>query len=317
MRHRSTVAVLAAFLALSGCNKSDSAAGASKEEAKEAGPGITLSEKELQGLALATAKLPAVNYRGQIVGYGVVTALDAVGQSYADTATAEASATQSAAAAARAKELSTGEDAPISRETYEAAAAKAAADQAALGLARGKSDAAFGISAPWRTNAERDAIMARLRSGRSVLVRATFPSGSSDIPQSVTVSRLGMTNSSWKASSAWRAPSDPAVPGHSLFLLVDGSDLAQGERVVATIPIGATQSGVIVPADALIIGESETWAYLKIGPATFLRAHVDTSHPQGNGYFVAEGFKPGQEAVTRGAGLLYAHEINPSTEPEE
>jgi len=310
------VAALAALLALCACGKGTPAAD-KKEEAKEEEPGITLTEEQSEGLGLQTAKLASASFRGQLTGYGMVMTFDTIAQSDADSASAEAAAAQSQAAAARARDLSTGEDAAVSRETYEAATAKAATDQAAVLLARRKADAAFGPDAPWRTSAQRTAILARLQSGKSVLLKVTFPIGATVAPQRFTVSRMGVNGKGWNTGTVWNAPADAAIPGRSLFALVDGSDLAQGERVIATIPTGAPQAGVLVPRSALIMGESDSWAYLKTGENTYVRSRIDTSHPDGDGYFVNGGFSPGQEVVTAGAGQLYAREVNPSTEPAD
>ncbi len=308
-------ALLATSLTLGACGKNDTAA--DKKDEKEAGPGVTLTAEQSKSMGLATAPVQAANYRAQLSGFGVVMALDAIGQADADVVTAQAAATQSAAAAERARSLSTGADAAVSRETYEAAQSKAAADQAALTLATRKRDAAFGLNAPWRDGAERAAIMARLQSGRTVLVRVTFPLGSFAAPRSLSISRLGQDAKNWNASMVWDAPADPSIPGHGVFALVDGSDLAQGERVTASLPVGASQAGVLVPAGALILGESDAWAYLQTGDNTYLRTRIDISRPLDNGYFVSGGIRPGEKVVTSGAGLLYAHEINPSTEAED
>jgi hypothetical protein len=308
------MAALATLLALAACGKGAPEAD-KKEEAKEEAPGVTLTEEQSESMGLETAKLATASYRGQTTGYGVVMTFDAIAQSDADTASAEAAAVQSQAAAARARALSTGEDAAVSRETYEAAAAKAATDQTAVLLARRKADAAFGPGAPWRSAAQRAAILARLQSGRTVLVKVTFPIGAAVAPQRFSVSRMGANGKSWPTGAVWNAPADATIPGRSLFALVDGSGLAQGERVIATIPTGAPQSGVLVPRSALVMGESDSWAYLKTGENTYLRSRIDTSRPEGDGYFVTQGFTPGQEVVTTGAGQLYAREINPSTEP--
>lgn len=316
MQHGLRMAVLAALLALAACGKSATDA-AKSEDAKEEGAGITLTDEQSEGMGLATAKLTAISYRGQLVGYGMVMAFDAIAQSDADTASAEAAAAQSQAAASRARDLSTGEDAAVSRETYESAAAKSATDQAALVLARRKADAAFGSNAPWRTPAQRATILQALQSGRSVLVKVTFPIGATVAPQRFDVSRMGGNGKSWTTGAVWNAPADPNIPGRSLFALVEGSDLAQGERVIANIPTGAAQAGVLVPRSALVMGESDSWAYLKTGENTYVRSQVDTSRPLDDGYFVAQGFTPGQEVVTTGAGQLYAREVNPSTEPAD
>ncbi len=309
------MAAAAALLLLAGCDKP--APEVAKEEAKDEKPGIALTAEQSEAMGLATVKLQAASYRGELTGYGVVSTFDAIAQSDADTVTAQAAAAQSAAAATRARDLSSGADAPVSRETYEGAAAKAAADRAAVLLAQRKADVAFGNNAPWRGGAQRAPILARLQSGRTVLVRVTFPMGATVTAQRFRIARMGANGKSWMTSSGWEAPADPAVPGRSFFALVDGSDLAQGERVIATIPVGTPQAGVIVPAKALVLGESESWAYMKTKDGTYLRTRIDTSHPTEDGYFVAGGPGGGEEVVTQGAGLLYAHEINPSTEPEE
>jgi multidrug efflux pump subunit AcrA (membrane-fusion protein) len=310
-----TAAALAALMALSACNKA--ATQADKQADKDSGPGITLSDDESKSMGIATAQVTGADYRGQLSGYGAVSGLDAIAQADADYATAAAAAAQSQAAAARAKSLSTGDDAAVSRETYESALAKAASDQAALALAERKTSASFGLNAPWRDPARHAAIMARLQSGRSVLVRVTFPDGAGSTASShLMVSRVG-GGKSWPAASVWDAPADPALPGRSLFALVDGSDLAQGERVIASLSSGGAQAGEIVPAAALVLGDAQAFVYRRIKPNTYLRTAIDISRPQGDGYFVSGGdIKPGDAVVTSGAGLLYSHEVNPSTEAD-
>jgi hypothetical protein len=316
MRHAWLLA-FGMLLAVSACGKT--APAADKKEDADAAAGVSLTADQAKSLGIQTAPATAAQYTQGVSGYGVVTALDAIAQTDADFTTATAAAVQSQAAAARAQGLSTGEEAAVSREVVEAAQSKAAADQAAVALARRKTDAAFGLNAPWHDPAARQAIMARLSSGRSLLVRVTFPQGAiaGQMPQNLRISRLGGVTQSWTATRVWDAPADPAIPGHSVFALLDGSDLAQGERVTATIPVGAALSGVIVPADALVLGESEASVYLQTKPNTFLRTKIDISRPMNNGYFVSGGVAPGQQIVTSGAGLLYAHEINPSTEAED
>jgi hypothetical protein len=316
MRRAWTSLALTALLALGACGKNDTAA-ADKKDEKESSPGVTITAEQSKSMGLATVPVQAASYRAQLSGFGVVTALDAIGQTDADVVTAQAAATQSAAAAERARALSTGADAAVSRETYEAAQSKASADQAALALATRKRDAAFGLNAPWRGATERAAIMARLQSGRTVLVRVTFPLGSFTAPRSLIISRLGQEGKSWTANTVWDAPADPSIPGHGVFALVDGSDLAQGERVTASLPVGTAQPGILVPADALILGESDAWVYLQTGDNTYLRTRIDMSRPMDKGYFVSQGIKSGEKVVTSGAGQLYAHEINPSTEAED
>ncbi|MGH6827596.1 MAG: hypothetical protein ACREFW_01640 [Rhizomicrobium sp.] len=299
------------LLVLSACGPS---ASPDKEAEKPAQPGVTLTPDQVKSLGVETASIQSASFRRQVIGYGVVTAIDAIAQTDADFATASAAAAQSAAAAARARTLSTGEEAAVSREVLEAADSKAAADQAALALAQRKADSVFGIHAPWRTRAARAAIMARLTSGRTVLVRVTFPLGSlqAGLPAFLTITRLG-GQERWTARTIWDAPGDPAFPGRGFYALVDGSDLAQNEHVIAAVPVGTSEVGVMVPASALLLGEGESSVYLEIGPGHYVRAQVPTDKPDGNSYFIdkAMGIKSGQQVVTQGAGLLLSREINP------
>jgi hypothetical protein len=304
----------AALLLLSACGKNDKPAEAKDADADT--PGVTLKAEEIHSMGITVQPAAAAQFQGRISGYGVVTALDTIAQADSDFLAAQATAAQSQAAAARARSLATGEEAAISREQLEAAQSKAAADQAALTLARRKSEAAFGLHSPFRDSGLRAQVMRELASGAAVLVRATFPVMGGQAPQRLEVSRMGADAKTWTAGTVWDAPADPSVPGRSFYALVRGSDLAQNERVTAAISTGAAQQGVIVPANALVFGESQSWVYVQTAARTFLRTQVDISRPMGAGYFVT-GIKPGDKIVVGGAGLLLAHEVNPSTEAED
>ena len=315
------IMAMAALLLLSACGKD--AGDDKKPEAKEDAdtPGVTLKAEEMQSLGLTMQPAAAAQYQGQVSGYGVVTALDAIAQADSDFVTAQATAAQSAAAAARARSLATGEEAAISREQLEVAQSKAAADQAALALARRKSEAAFGLNSPFRDPASRARAMRELGEGHVVLVRVTFPATGGAAPARLIISRMGADAKSWTSTTIWDAPADPSVPGRSFYAIVRGSDLAQNERVTAAIPSGAAQAGVKIPAHAVVFGESEAWVYVQTAARTFLRTKVTTDRPLntgegGDGYFVT-GIKPGDKIVVDGAGLLLAHEVNPSTAAED
>ena len=304
------------MLALAACSKNDQTTAEKKDQ--DTSPGVHLDADDIKGMGLVVTPAAAVTYLPGASGYGVVVGLDSVAQADSDLVTAEATAAQSAAAAARARQLSTGDEAAVSREQLDLAEAKAASDQATLALARRKADAAFGLNPPWRDAAERARIMAALGSGRSVLVRATFPLGVLDgaKPQNLSVTPLNSAAAPITARQIWAAPADPAVPGRSFYLLVDGGNLAQGERVSVTAPTGKAETGIRIPASALVLSESESWAYVQTKPGTFQRQPVDMSKPLGDGYFepAGQGIAAGQGIVTSGAGLLLARETNPSTE---
>lgn len=310
--------LLGAVAVLIGCGQDD---GQSKSSQNQDAPaqGVTLTDKQIASLGITTAPATAAEHRKAIDGYGVVVPLDTIAQADSDFLTAQAAAVQSDAAAKRARYLFTHEGA-ASRESMEAAQSKAASDQAALALARRKAEAVFGHGAPWEGGA-RDAIMRRLASGGTVLVRATFPMGSFEgrKPAALTVTRLGTNAASWNATTIWIAPSDPAFPGSGFYALVAGSDLAQNEHVNVTVPAGAAQAGVTVPAAAVVFGENEAWVYTARAKGNFVRVPVSIADPVTGGYFLPKsaGIAPGQALVVGGAGFLLAREQNPSSEAEE
>lgn len=305
-----------ASLILIGCGQGASDADKDKDKKDADTAGVTLTPDQVKSLGVATAPIKTAVWLRQVTGYGTVVPLDTIAQSDADYLTAAAAAQQSAAAADRARSLATGEEAAVSREVVEAAQSKAAADAAALALARRKADAAFGIHAPWHNEAERSQLMSDLSSGKTVLVRVTFPLGSlpGPLPPKITISRLAGDNQGWTSNRIWEAPADPGLPGRGFYVLVSGSDLAQNEHVYASVPVGQAQSGLWVPSSALVMGDGENWVYLQDGAGHFMRSPMDTSKPLNDGYFVPGSgeLKPGKKVVTEGAGILLSREENPS-----
>jgi hypothetical protein len=316
--HRHFPAAFAVLLLLAACGKSQKTEEAAKEETA-AEEGVVLSAEQIKSLGITTVSAKAAQFRSGVSGYGVVVSLDTIGQADSDFLSAQAVAAQSQAAAARAQYLFSAEGGAVSRESMEAAQSKAAADQAALALARRKADAIFGHNAPWEKSGSRRAIMDRLTAGRTVLVKVTFPLSSLDRqPTALSVARLGVNATRWPAAAIWEAPADPTFPGPSILALVEGSDLAQNDHVIATVPTGAPAAGVTVPSGALVYSEDRAWAYLETAPRSYRRVPVSTANATEGGYFVpqGDGMAPGARVVTAGAGLLLARERNPSTEPE-
>src|SRR6187399_2915751 len=126
---------LALLVLLSGCGKSEKADEAVKEETAAEGR-LMLSKEQAKSLNIATVPAPGAQFRSGVSGYGVVVPLDTIGQADSDFLSAQAVAAQSRAAAARAQYLFSAEGGAVSRESMEAVQSKAAADQAALALAR-------------------------------------------------------------------------------------------------------------------------------------------------------------------------------------
>ena len=307
--------VAASAMLLTACGQTPEKA-AEKETPSE---GVRLTDEQAQNLGITTAPAKAIQHTAEIRGYGIVMGLDAMAQADAEIVTGQAAAAQSASALRRARSLASGEDAAISQEALDTAIRQAASDDAALGLAKRKAMAMFGQDAPWLSGEQRGAIMARLASGRSVLVRATFSLGSisAELPPVLRIAHINPGTKAaqpWEAHSLWNAPADATIPGRSLFALVENSDLAHNERVLVSVPQGAPETGVLVPSDAIVLSDNLAWCYVRAYDGSYVRRQIDLSSVVPGGYFLRQGIKAGDQIAVNGIGLLLARELNPSTE---
>jgi hypothetical protein len=288
---------------------------------------VTLDASTVLRLGIVTAPIKAAEYRAETNGFGLVMAYDAMAQTYADLATAEATVQTSETARTRARQLFSA-DVSISRQTLEAAERQAVADRAQLSLAQRKAEAAWGQGAPWRSAADLSRLLTRLSAGDAALIRVTF-SGSvgATPPASFRIQRVaaGAEPDQWIAKTIWRAPADPTVPGVSFFALVEKARaLLPGERLVVFLPGENTQQGAVIPADAMLIAEGSCWYYLSedqsliipLAPLkNFTRVALDTSRPTAEGYFVKDA-AAGQAVVVEGGGLLLARETGATEEDD-
>ncbi|MBS0364331.1 MAG: hypothetical protein JSR67_00735 [Proteobacteria bacterium] len=293
-------------------------ADAGTSDAKDKGAdeeGVTLKPEEIEKAGITTQAVGAASHAPETTGYAVVTAREAIAQAVADLATAAAVERQSRAALARVQRLA-GTPGAMPVEAQESAQRQAAADQAALLLAKRRVAATFGSQAPWKDNYYSPALVS-LANGTTHLARVTFAIGVLDAaaPTRLRFTHLGEEQGGRSAQSlaVWSAPADPALPGRSLFAILKGGDAVDGERLVAHAPTGAPQTGVIVPFAAAVISAGQYWCYVETRPGVFARTPIDTGMPTDSGYFVKAGIAPGAKVVVTAAGLLLARETNPAT----
>jgi hypothetical protein len=67
--------------------------------------------------------------------------------------------------------------------------------------------------------------------------------------------------------------------------------------------------GLIVPVSAVVWSEGKAWVYLQTAPDHFSRRVVHTGVPVEKGFFVTQGFTPGDRIVTQGAQALLSEEL--------
>lgn len=272
---------------------------------------IALSANDVLRLGVETAPAQRARFTPQVRGYGVVMSLAAVAEADFDFRTAEAAAIESQATLQRSLRLFAQQ--ALSQQAVDKAQHEATTDSAQLVLADRKEVAAFGQFAPWRGPPRNEALIDTIATGQSTLVQATFPLGISFAapPAVLIVSRLSPQagQRSWSSRLNWEGPADPAIPGRNFFALVDHAEFALGEHVQVLAPIGAPVDGVSIPSDAVILSEDRPWCYVEVSRLHFRRVPVDLKLELSDGYFVRDGIAPNEPVVTKGTGLLLAHEI--------
>jgi hypothetical protein len=292
----------------------------SKEEAggkEEAAEGVTLTPDQVEKLGIATQPAQTIDYSDEVAGFGVVVNHETIAQGTAELATAEATERLSRSTLARARKLA-GTPGAVSVDIEETAAQKAQVDAAALTLTTRRLSATLGMNPPWK-NGDQNAELQALAAGTVKMVRVTFPLGSlgGATPAKLRAAHIGAKpGTGWKMNAVWDAPADATVPGRSFFALLKGSDAGEGERLQVWAPIGASVSGVMIPAAAAVMSEGKFWCYVEKKPGTFARVELATDRPTADGYFVTQGVAAGDKVVTVAAGQLLAKESGSSAEPD-
>jgi len=150
--------------------------------------------------------------------------------------------------------------------------------------------------------------LTRLQDRRDVLLRVVFPGGQSGVAPAVLKAN-GDSVAPFEARLVSASPqADPGIPGQAYYYRAS-TQLAAGVRVSARAPATATSKvGVLIPAEAIVWYGGQPWAYVQTGKDRFQRHAVDSRFPQDGDFFVADGFKPGDLVVVRGAQLLLSEE---------
>jgi hypothetical protein len=227
----------------------------------------------------------------------------------ADTAKAELDRTQTLYADVQNASLKTLQAA---RAASIAATAKVKSTQASLDATVTAARQQYGTAiAGWITSPA-SADLARLLDRRDVLLRVVFPGGqSSAAPALLKATGDGVAPFEARLVSA-SPQTDPGIQGQTYYYRA-ATQLGAGARISARVPAVASagasaKAGVLVPAGAIVWYGGQPWAYVHTGKHNFQRRAVDARFAQDGDFFVADGFKPGDRVVVRGAQLLLSEE---------
>ena len=286
---------------------------------------VKVSEQGQRASGIQTRELEEASSRASTAVYGTVVniqpLLDLRARYIAAIAEARAmraTAANSEAEYRRVKKLFE-QDRNVSERALQAAQAQSGADQAHVAAAEQSISAthaniriAWGEAlAKWATNPESAAFEA-LAQQREVLVQLVFPfemQGQAD-KAVLTIAPASSDAAGRPVRYISSAPQgDSTLPGATYFYSAPGTGLRAGMRVVARFHLaGKSQSGVIVPAAAVVWHGGKAWAYVREDDDTFVRKEVATDDELPGGWFNAANFEAGDEVVVSGAQLLLSEE---------
>jgi len=268
--------------------------------------------------------LSSANYRAETAAYGTVLDLQPLidlRTRYA-SALADADAARAMAAASRQEyersRLLYQDNQNVSLKIYQAAQAayqseQAKADATALNTQNVQAAARqqFGaMLTRWAFDAH-SPDLTRLLNRQDVLLRVTLPlDDAMAAPAQIQIS----ANNDRRLPAYLVSPSpqsDPAVQG-SAFIYRAAAPLAAGTNIAAYLPTSQQIThGTLIPAGAIVWYGGQPWAYKQIDAAHFGRYPVAQQFPMQGGFFVTQGFKPGERVVVSGAQLLLSEELRP------
>ena len=255
----------------------------------------------------------------RLAAYGIVLDPARVAAASAEIAAArskvaedEAKASLAAAAAARTEVLYRAREnvalADMQKAQSQLAVARAeeAMETASLAETNARIRAAWGptLAAAIASNS---APLPELEEGSKRLVRVSLPLGAglSDPPPIVRASAPDGTRIALAFVS--RSPrTERRIAGQSSFYLMARTNSAPiGTPLAASLDTAAPESGVIVPASAVVWNDGQAFVYRQIGATTFAAVPISTATPRAGGYFVPERLlAPGTKVVTEGAALI-------------
>jgi hypothetical protein len=150
----------------------------------------------------------------------------------------------------------------------------------------------------------------RILDQSEVLVQMTMLSGAAyGAPKTISLEIFGGTRTQATLISIFPHV-DPRIQGRSfLYVAHARPGLTPGVNLLAHLSVGNPMKGLIVPTSAVVWSEGKAWVYQQTAADRFARRAVPTDMPLERGFFVAEGFSPGDKLVVQGAQALLSEEL--------
>ena len=164
------------------------------------------------------------------------------------------------------------------------------------------------VAAKWAVEGSPE--LQRILDQTEVLVQMTMPSGATyGAPKTVSLEVPSGTRTQANLVSTFPRV-DPRIQGRSfLYLARSKGGLTPGVNLLAHLSVGSPMKGLIVPTSAVVWSEGKAWVYEQTTTKHFTRHAVHTDIPVERGFFVADGFSPGDKVVVQGAQALLSEEL--------
>lgn len=150
----------------------------------------------------------------------------------------------------------------------------------------------------------------RIFDQHEVLVQMTMPSDATfGAPKTISLEIPGAPRTEANLVSTFPRV-DSRIQGRSfLYVATAHLGLTPGVNLLAHLSVGSPMKGLIVPTSAVVWSEGKAWIYQETAFERFARRAVPTDVPVEKGFFVAQGFSPGDKVVTQGAQALLSEEM--------
>ncbi len=289
---------------------------------------LTLSDDSQRAAGIQTQPLKPAEYQTTVTGFAEVmdvaqlmTDAGHILQLNTDIAKSKIALHQDEQTQVRTRLLNHA-DHNVSDQSLEAAEGTMQTERANLaGIETDRDNALRALRLNWGSELVRDmdfkqGLISQILSQHMSLWRISLPASAThqSLPQSVTITTPSGPET---LSIVGPAPhADDRLQGVSV-LAVSHRLYATGLRTSADWPAGTRQSGVIIPANAILWWQGMPWAYRAIKAGPFERVSLQQGVDTPEGRFVTTGWAVGDQVVVQGAQLLLSKEQRPSGPAKE
>jgi hypothetical protein len=277
---------------------------------------LKLSAEVRSRMGLKTQPLEEAKLSPEVKAYGKVQDPTPLATLLIEQSTVQASLDASTKEYERLKQLASGQNA--SARAVEAAEAAMKKDRIQLQAAQSRLTLALGPGATGKF--ELPKLMDSLVQLKAALVRMDVPL-TANLPNRPTGARLGSVTSPENFTDAiYLGPAtsaDPQMQGQGFLFLIQTNPPPPGALVSGWLRFpGEPESGVLVPREALVRHEGESFIYVQKGEDMFFRQELELEHPLDRGWFVEKGLEPKVNVVVEGAQQLLSEEFKGEAEAE-